>query len=74
MDRDAQFPDLYFYIGERGEAVGQLLSQERQHFPHSHSDRMTKGDSCPSNLKSPASGIDDARHIELSFQVARIMS
>jgi hypothetical protein len=74
MDRDAQFLDLYFYTGERGEAVGQLLSQEWQHSPHSHSDRMTERDPRPPDLKSSASGIDDARHIKLSFEVARIMS
>ena len=74
MDRDAQLLDLYFYTGERGETVRQLLSQERQHSPHSQSDRVTTRDPCPPDLKSSASGIDDARHIELSFEVARIMS
>jgi hypothetical protein len=74
MDRDAHLLDLYFYTGERGEAVGQLLSQERQRASHTRGDRMTKGHARSPDLKSAATGIDEIRHIDLRFEVARIMS
>jgi hypothetical protein len=35
---------------------------------------MTKGHAGPPDVKSSASGVDDTRHVDLSLEVAHIMS
>jgi len=74
MNRHAELFGLHLDTRHRGKTLRQLLGQEGQRLSQSDCGRVREGNPRTVDLKASAAGIDDTRHVDADFEIARILS